>query len=298
MKSIEWPTLSLFLLVHLVWVLLTLAVAYGFWPGYLLLAIVLTQYASLQHEAIHGHPTRWPSINALLVFPALGLLLPFERFRDLHLQHHRNWLLTDPYDDTESYFLTHSQWQALSPLHRKFLQANNTLVGRLIIGPWLMYTRFYTSEARLLQQRAPGIASSWLRHIAGVAPVLLWLGWLDISLIAYLLIAVWPSTSLVLLRAYTEHLPAEAIDERSAIIASNPLMGLLYLNNNYHVVHHNHPELPWYQIPVCYRKRYADIRGAQYIAGYLSIIRQHAFRGKFPVAHPHLHTQAAKDADH
>ena len=58
-------------------------------------------HSSLQHEALHGHPTRSAALNEALVFLPLGLLFPYRRFKMLHLRHHNNSALTDPYDDPE-----------------------------------------------------------------------------------------------------------------------------------------------------------------------------------------------------
>lgn len=293
MKRMEWQTLCLFIAVYLGWMVLTLAIAQGLTGLYVILALVLTQHSSLQHEAIHGHPTPWHWVNSFLATPAVNLLLPYERFRNLHLQHHRNWLLTDPFDDTESYFMAAADWHRLSSLHQKLLTANNTVMGRMLLGPWIMYWRFLNSEIRLLLRRSPGVGSSWLKHLAGLVPVLLWLNWLELSIPVYLLAAVWPSTSMLLLRAYAEHIPVMDVDERSAIVCSIPAMGLLYLNNNFHRVHHDHPALAWYKIPSKYRQQYAAHQGNHIISGYGTIWRNYALRPKYPVAHPVLRTETS-----
>ncbi len=48
-------------------------------------------------------PKQW--MSDILVFPAIGLIFPFERFRKSHLDHHMDSNLTDPYDDPESNYL-------------------------------------------------------------------------------------------------------------------------------------------------------------------------------------------------
>ena len=288
---VQWRTLLLFAIVYIGWFGLTLAgQLYGIW-FVIPLFLVLTLHSSLQHEVIHGHPTPWHTVNSLLASLALGLLLPFDRFQNLHLQHHRDWLLTDPFDDTESNFLSTSQWQSLLPAVQRIMLVNNTLLGRLIIGPWIMYARFFSSEYRLLINRTPGVLQAWIKHILGVLPIILWLQWINMSLLVYILAAVWPATSMLLLRAFTEHLPAQDIHQRSAIVHSNKLMGLLFLNNNLHRVHHDYPELPWYNIPAHYRERYADTDGDHQIVGYLYLLRRYACRPRYPVAHPVLRTE-------
>ena len=69
-------------------------------------ALVVTLHMSLQHEVIHGHPTRSRVLNQLLAGPSLSLWLPFERYRATHLQHHRDHHLTDPLEDPESFYVT------------------------------------------------------------------------------------------------------------------------------------------------------------------------------------------------
>ncbi|MFK7857025.1 MAG: fatty acid desaturase [Granulosicoccus sp.] len=289
--AIQWRTILLFAIVYAAWFLLTLAcVHYSAWFA-LPLILVLTLHSSLQHEVIHGHPTQWQVVNGALAAPAPGLFIPFERFEYLHLQHHRDWLLTDPYDDTESYFLSSSQWQSLAPLSRFILTLNNTLLGRLIIGPGIMYSRFFYSEITLLRSRSPGVLEAWCKHFPGVIPVLLWLYWIDFSLLFYVFAAVWPSTSLLLLRAFTEHLPAKSVHERSAIVRSGKLMGLLFLNNNLHRVHHDNPELPWYELPALYNRNYANSDGDHHIPGYLHLLRRYAVKPRFTVAHPILRVE-------
>ena len=310
LKQIEWPTLWLIIGVYFAWLVVTMMMAHNLtatdpagssrlWQFFLpacALALLIAKHSSLQHEVIHGHPTRSQWLNSLLAGPALGLLLPFRRFEDLHLKHHRDWLLTDPFDDTESYFLSEAQWQALSRPYRALLQANNTLIGRLLLGPWIMYARFYRSEIRLLRQDAPGVRAAWSLHLAGLLPVLAWLSWIDFPVLLYLLGAVWPATSLLLLRSYAEHVPVIAVTDRSAIVETNPLLGLLYLNNNLHRVHHDDPSLPWYRIPARYRERYARSLSDTAIKGYSTLFAMHVMRASYPVVHPILRREQSSSA--
>ncbi|MBR7508578.1 fatty acid desaturase, partial [Mycobacterium tuberculosis] len=71
---------------------------------------------SLQHEALHGHPTRSGWLNELLVSLPLGLFYPYRRYKHLHLKHHADERLTDPYDDPESYYRALGDWDKLPDL--------------------------------------------------------------------------------------------------------------------------------------------------------------------------------------
>ncbi|HMC18142.1 MAG TPA: hypothetical protein VKH16_02910, partial [Gemmatimonadales bacterium] len=60
---VEMPTLGVALLVYGGWLAVTLA--YGHWPLIIvapLAAVLVTLHGSLQHEIVHGHPTRWRGI--------------------------------------------------------------------------------------------------------------------------------------------------------------------------------------------------------------------------------------------
>jgi len=63
-----------------------------------LTAVLITLHSSLQHEIVHGHPTRWRGVNRLLAIVPLSLWLPYERYRQTHQQHHIDQRLTDPLD--------------------------------------------------------------------------------------------------------------------------------------------------------------------------------------------------------
>ena len=100
--KIEWPTVTLFFLTYAVWIWALFWLAGGaLWLAVPVAAVAIAFQGSLQHEAIHDHPTRWASVNTGLAWPPLSLVVPYLRFRDTHLDHHRDAHLTDPYDDPE-----------------------------------------------------------------------------------------------------------------------------------------------------------------------------------------------------
>ena len=96
----EWPTVLLAVVIYGGWCAFTWAYAsIPAWLGLPVLAILVAWHGSLQHEVLHGHPTRWRGLNDLIgIFP-ISLWIPYTRYKRLHLKHHNNERLTDPIDD-------------------------------------------------------------------------------------------------------------------------------------------------------------------------------------------------------
>jgi len=78
--AVEFPTLLLIVLTYAGW--LTITLAYGQLPLYFvapITAVLVTFHGSLQHEIVHGHPTRWSAFNRMLAIVPLNLWLPYVR---------------------------------------------------------------------------------------------------------------------------------------------------------------------------------------------------------------------------
>ena len=279
-----------------------LVTCYGLWAaattfvaGWSLLAavvlagIVIALYASLQHEVIHGHPFANDRLNAALVFPSFTVLIPYLRFRDTHLAHHLDSILTDPYDDPESNYLDPVVWQKLPRAVRAVLAANNTLAGRLLIGTLVSQVAFMLSDLRQARTGDRSVLRGWLWHIPAVALVVLWLVWVgQMPLWAYL-IAAYIGVSLLKIRTFLEHRAEERVSKRTVIIEDRGPLSLLFLNNNFHVVHHMHPRVAWYRIPALYfanKDRYLSRNGGYRYPSYLDIFKRYFLKAKDPVPHP------------
>lgn len=289
--SIEWPTVAVAGAIYLSFGALT------WWhaliPNWLLALLggyVVAWHGSLQHEVVHGHPTRSGGFNVALVLPSLWLWLPFRRYRETHLRHHYNARLTRPDSDPESYYLPATAWQELGTLHRTILRAHNTLLGRLTLGPPIAVARFYRDEWRRWSHGA-GDVRAWADHAVGVALVFGWaVGVCGMSPLSYLLLFAYPGTALTLLRSFAEHRAREPIDERTIVIESRLPLSLMFLYNNLHAVHHRHPDMAWYRLPARWRIEREQIltaNGGYTIPGYLALARRYLLTAKEPVAHPY-----------
>lgn len=297
---IEWPTALLLLGCYGGWAGAVLAIdAIGFWIAAPIAAYAVALHASLQHEALHGHPTRSAALNEALVFPSLNLLLPYRRFKELHLRHHRDERLTDPYDDPESWYMAEGDYAQVSPPLRWLLRRNQSLAGRLAIGPWLSAIGLYRADWRAaFGPDGARIRDAYARHALGAGAVIAFVwGVAGLNPLVYLLVIVWPGYALLMLRTFAEHRAAATPDARTAIVEAEPVFGLLFLNNNLHAVHHAHPQLPWYALPAIWRRERAAVlarNGGYCFNGYGEVARRWFWRGKEPVAHPLVRRDARR----
>jgi fatty acid desaturase len=289
LPSIEWPTVGLAVVIYGGWAALT------FWhaslPAWLLypaLAWLLAWHGSLQHEVLHGHPTRMRAINDAFGFPPLALWLPYALYRRSHLCHHIDIRLTDPLDDPESFYWTADLWAALSRPGRALVALQSTLLGRLLIGPAWSIGRFYHFQFWMVRHREAGVRRIWARHAVGVACVLAWLAFCGVDPLGYAL-AVYGGTALLLIRSFAEHRAAPGVAERIALIENAPVLGLLFLNNNLHAVHHAWPRVPWYRIPGLFRRNRARLiagNGGLVYNGYLDVARRFLITPHDRLLHP------------
>ncbi|MFK7751158.1 MAG: fatty acid desaturase [Sedimentitalea sp.] len=286
---VEWITLAMIVLCYASWA----AVVFGLWtlaPGWsvLALAVILAFHSSLSHEALHGHPfaARWAN-EALMALP-VGLAVPYNRFRDLHLDHHRDANLTDPYDDPESNYLDPAVWSQLARWHRWVLRVNNTLAGRIAIGSAVGQVAFVRDEWQAARRSDRAVWLAWALHLAGVVVVLALIAWAGMAVWAYL-ISAYLALSLLRIRTFLEHRAHEKSRGRSVIIEDRGVLAFLFLNNNFHAVHHMNPTVPWYALPGLYRAgkaRYCALNDGYIYRSYGQIFRTYFWRAKDPVAHP------------
>lgn len=292
-RPVEWPTWFALGGLWLAFGLLTtFHASLPWWIVTPAGAYLVAFHGSLQHEALHGHPTRNPLINELLIFPALSLWIPYRRYRKLHLTHHRNDQLTDPQDDPESYYLDPQAWEK-TPLPVKWLfTINNAMLGRFVFGPAIATVRFIACETKLILAGDREVLNAWVLHGLGIAVLWLWVSAIcGMPFWAYVFgIAYW-GNSLTMMRSYAEHRAHDMPGCRVIIVESNPLMSFLYLNNNLHMPHHELPRLPWYRLPSYYRAnkdRLIKENCAYLMHGYCEIARHWLFKPKEPVAHPNM----------
>jgi fatty acid desaturase len=291
-RAVEWPTMALVAACYLAW----------FGSGYflyssmpflalILMAFTVALHSSLQHEVLHGHPTRHAHVNEALVFLPLGLFYPFRRFKVLHLTHHNDERLTDPYDDPESYYRTALDWEKIPGWLKRVLEVNNTMLGRFLLGPALMAGGFALAEFKLMRAEDKRVRLAWALHVIGMIPVYLIVTrvfhmpfWL------YVMVPAYFGLALITIRTYAEHRWSETPEGRTIIVERSPL-SFLFLNNNLHLVHHKNPTTPWYDLPRLFAERRAEwiaMNEGYVFNGYLDLFRAYGWKRKEDNVHPKL----------
>jgi fatty acid desaturase len=188
--------------------------------------------------------------------------------------------------------VTPDAWAGMSPLRRRLLLANNTLLGRLSLGPPAAVWRHWRDEITRLSRGDRSHLLPWGLHLAGCALVLAWvIGVCRIPLGEYLLLYAYPGLALTLVRSFLEHQARPEVEARSALVESGPVLSLLFLNNNLHALHHAHPGVSWYRLPALYRACRTELlaaNGGYRFGGYLEIARRYLLSPKEPVLHPYI----------
>lgn len=289
--AVEVPTLVLEFFVYAAW--LTATFAYGHWPFLLvapLTAVLVTLHGSLQHESVHGHPTRWESLNRLLAIVPLSLWLPYDRYRVNHRVHHIDERITDPLDDPESYYFTPEEWARFTPLTRAIVRVQQTLAGRVTVGAFWSIGRFLHAEWCAVVENRDGVRAVWLEHLLWCVPVVLWVKVVcGIPLSVYFFTMALPGTSLTLVRSFAEHRARPAVRARIAIVENSWILGPLYLFNNLHAAHHEAPQVAWYELPARYRhnrERLIAENGGLVYQSYFDVARRFLFRPHDSPLHP------------
>ena len=156
----EWPTWLLLIGVYGGWFAIVLN---SHWLGRalstLLLIPLVVLWLSVQHELLHGHPTRWPLLNKTLGYAPFAVWYPYTLYRDSHLRHHRDEDLTLPGIDPESRYLSAEQWQGRSLFERGLHWLNKTVIGRFLLGAPLALL-VLAREETVDETLARGIAAS------------------------------------------------------------------------------------------------------------------------------------------
>jgi len=290
----EWPTYLLAVTIYGGWFGILTALRYGtlsLWSATPILILLLVWYMSLQHELLHGHPTRFPLFNKLLGIAPLAIWYPYTLYRDTHLAHHRDVHLTVPGVDPESNYVSQTAWQSMGRLSRGVWHVRKTFLGRLLVAPPMAIASLVVHTLGEWKNGRLHYLTMWLTHIALVAGMLAFIGrYSHLPAWHYVFLMSWPALAIAMVRSFYEHRAAPEGESRVTINDAGWMMRLLYLNNNYHLVHHALPRVAWYQLPAAYRLRRTQYRqqaGSFWVpGGYGALLRRYAFRQTDAPVHP------------
>ena len=287
----QWPTWFLLLAVPAAWFALLLGspLLGAGWTIVLLIPVVVL-WMSVQHELLHGHPTRFNSLNKVLGYAPFALWYPYTLYRDSHLQHHRDHDLTLPGIDPESRYMTQAHWQGSSKLLRGLLWLNKTVPGRLLVGPPLALYGMAKAELQRLRRGDRQAWCMWLTHGFFTLLMFAFIAYCsELAVWQYVFLVTVPVLSVGMVRSFYEHRPAVRPEQRTVLNEAGWPWTWLFLNLNLHLVHHDLPSLPWFYLPRVYRARRAQWQqrsGGFLVQGYGELIRRHAVQAIDSPQHP------------
>jgi beta-carotene hydroxylase len=248
------PTLLMFLVVVMMLVLSNFGYWLWEWPHWLCFSVntlALHCSGTVIHDACHQSAHRHRIVNAILGHcSALILVFAFPVFTRVHLQHHGN--VNHPKDDPDHYVSTG--------------------------GPlWLIAVRFLYHEVFFFQRRL------WRNY-----ELLEWfISRLIIITIVYIsvqyhflgyILNFWFIPAFVIgitLGFFFDYLPHRPFVERNrwknARVYPGKVLNILILGQNYHLIHHLWPSIPWYNYQPAYylMKPLLDEKGSPQTSGLL-----------------------------
>ncbi|PLZ91285.1 beta-carotene hydroxylase, partial [Fischerella thermalis CCMEE 5196] len=229
------PTLLMFLAAVAIVVLSCLGYWVWHWPhwiSFVMNIIALHISGTVIHDACHQSAHRNKIINAMLGHgSALMLAFAFPVFTRVHLQHHAH--VNDPKNDPDHFVSTG--------------------------GPlWLIAVRFFYHEVFFFKRRL------WRKYellewfLSRLFVVAIVFASVHYHFLGYILNFWFVPSGIVglalgLFFDYLPHRPFTECDRwKNARVYANPILNILILGQNYHLIHHLWPSIPWYNYQPTY----------------------------------------------
>jgi fatty acid desaturase len=220
------------------------------WAGTLLNFVLFYVLSDFNHEATHrnisGARSEWKWFNdALGHIGSFPFFLPFSAFKAVHLAHHR--LTNHPTLDGDMWFAGKNFFDVLG-------RAAGLLVGYEIVLHRLAKQGFVTRNT---------IISIWVQRVVilGIIAAAFALG------VGYEVFMLWTLPCLMVMialgfLAFAVHYPHQSREKyRNTNVwfakgLMQPVLVAAMVNQNYHLVHHLHPRIPFYR----YGRAYMQMR--------------------------------------
>ncbi|MBS3030254.1 MAG: fatty acid desaturase [Dolichospermum sp. DET50] len=248
------PTLLMFLVVVMMLVLSNFGYWLWEWPHWLCFSVntlALHCSGTVIHDACHQSAHRNRIVNAILGHcSALILVFAFPVFTRVHLQHHGN--VNHPKDDPDHYVSTG--------------------------GPlWLIAVRFLYHEIFFFQRRLWRNYELLEWFISRLIVITIVYISVQYHFLGYIL-NFWFIPAFIVgitLGLFFDYLPHRPFVERSrwknARVYPGKVLNILILGQNYHLIHHLWPSIPWYNYQPAYylMKPLLDEKGSPQTSGLL-----------------------------
>jgi beta-carotene hydroxylase len=248
------PTLFLFLAA----VLMVMASTAGYWlwhvPDwccFVATTLALHIVGTVIHDASHNVAHRNPVMNAILGHSsALMLGFAYPVFARVHMQHHAN--VNDPDNDPDHFVSTYGPLWLIAP---RFFYHEVFFFKRKL---WRKYEllEWFLSRSLFVTIVAVAIQYDFLGYIFNF--------WFSPALVVGL--------ALGLFFDYLPHRPFEERDRwKNARVYPSSILNILIMGQNYHLIHHLWPSIPWYRYKPAYEvtRPLLDAKGCHQSLGLL-----------------------------
>jgi beta-carotene hydroxylase len=229
------PTLLMFLAAVALVVISTTGYFRWDWSHWMVFGsnvLALHLAGTVIHDASHNIAHRSRIMNAVLGHgSALMLGFAFPVFTRVHMQHHAN--VNDPKNDPDHFVST---WGPL-----------------WLIAPRFFYHEFFFFQRRLWRKFE--LLEWFLSRLAVLAVVLYatHLGALEYVMHYWFCPALVVGIALGLFFDYLPHRPFQERNRwKNARVYPGRLLNILILGQNYHLIHHLWPSIPWYKVQPAY----------------------------------------------
>lgn len=243
--EVAWWTLFLFVGCWVVWLGSFALSVSGMWPvwvGILVSSCAAFAVFTPMHDASHKSIARAKWVNEVVGRLSVFLLLaPFVAFRHVHLEHHKH--TNDEHKDPDLWSGRGPKWQL--PLR------------------WLTQDLHYYVVYLSRWKKRP-VAERWETLMTLVALVLLlgslcWMGYARPVLLFWVLPARLSIAFLAFAFDYLPHVPHQipASENRfkATLVRPSPLLTPVLLYQNFHLIHHLYPGVPFYRYASIWRKQ-------------------------------------------
>ncbi len=245
--AFAWPTVAFAVVILAAFatvVAVALAGAIPLWLGFLLNAVVAYAAFTPGHEAAHwniaGRHSRLRWLNEACGWISMAIMFDnFAVLRAAHMQHHAH--TNDPEKDPD-YFVPDSG--AIRVLLRSFV---------LFSGYFRSYLADTKRKSNGRRRRLGALAFSG--SLFAIAIGLSAAGYLREVLALWVLPAPAAFLILALVFDYLPHRPHRSVDRyTNTKIILFPGLNTLLLGQNYHLIHHLYPAVPFYRMGACFRE--------------------------------------------